>query len=84
MHHDVPELTMAHIALNLDAPPAPAKIPPDATQAVETCTQYLARCQHLLASAQTAQEREDAELWVWNAEGQLERWQAVLHRQSTR
>mgnify|MGYP001610563148 CR=1 FL=1 len=78
------ELTMAHIALNLDAPPAPAKVPTDPAFAVETCTQYLARCQRLLASAQTAQERESAELWVWNAENQLRHWQAALQRQSIR
>ncbi len=78
------ELSLASIMLNLDAPPAPAKVPTDAAFAVETCTQYLERCQRLLASAQTAQERESAELWVWNAEGQLERWQAVLARQGVR
>ena len=78
------ELTMAHIALNLDAPAAPAKVPTDPVIAVVSCREYLERCQRLLASAQTAQDRRDAELWVWNAEGQLERWQAVLARQATR
>ena len=78
------ELTLAHIALHLDAPPAPALIPTDPAIAVVSCRQYLDRCQRLLASAQTAQERESAELWVWNAQGQLDRWQAVLQRQSTR
>lgn len=77
----MPELTMTSIALNLDAPPAPARIPTDPAFAVETCQQYLARCQRLLSDARTAQERRDAELWVWNAEGQLERWQATLERQ---
>ncbi len=80
----MPELTLAHIALNLDAPPAPARIPPDPAFAVETCQQYLDRCRQLLNDARTPQERDSAELWVWNALGQLERWQAVLHRQSTR
>ena len=78
------ELTLAHIALHLDAPPAPALIPTDPAIAVVSCRQYLDRCQRLLASAQTAQERESAELWVWNAQGQLDRWQAVLQRQSAR
>ncbi len=78
------ELTLASIALDIGAPPAPAKVPTDPAFAVETCTQYLERCQRLLASAQTAQERESAELWVWNAQGQLERWKAVLQRQSAR
>ncbi len=82
-HNIVPELTLASIALDIGAPPAPAKVPTDPAFAVETCRQYLDRCQRLLASAQTAQEREDAELWVWNAMGQLSRWQAVLHRQAT-
>lgn len=75
------ELTLAHIALDLDAPPRPAPAPPDPAYAVETCRQYLARCQLLLSEARTPQERESAELWVWNAESQLQRWQAVLARQ---
>ena len=78
------ELTLASIALDIGAPPAPAKVPTDPAFAVETCTQYLERCQRLLGEARTAQERESAELWVWNAEGQLERWQAVLARQPIR
>ena len=80
----MPELTLASIALDLGAPAAPAKVPTDPAFAVETCTQYLERCKSLLASAQTSQERESAELWVWNAQGQLERWQAVLARQPIR
>lgn len=79
--HSTPELTMAHIALDLDAPPAPARVPTDPAIAVASCQQYLARCQELLCAAQTAQERESAELWVWNAESQLQRWQAALERQ---
>ena len=77
----MPALTLAHIALNLDAPPAPARIPTDPAVAVVSCQQYLARCQRLLSEARTAHERESAELWVWNAQGQLDRWQAVLARQ---
>ncbi len=78
------ELTLAHIAMDIDAPPAPAKIPTDPACAVASCREYLDRCQRLLASAQTAQEHRDAELWVWNAENQLDRWQAVLARQPAR
>ena len=80
----MPELTLAHIALHLDAPAAPPLQPTDPAIAVASCQQYLARCQRLLEAAQTAQERESAELWVWNAQGQLDRWQAVLQRQSAR
>ena len=79
-HSIVPELTLAHIALDLDAPTAPPQSPPDPRLAVATCQQYLARCEQLLSAAQTAQERESAELWVWNARGQLARWQAALER----
>lgn len=80
----MPELTLAHIALQLDAPPPPARVPSDPAIAVESCQQYLARCQRLLSEARTPQERESAELWVWNAQGQLDRWEAVLARQATR
>ena len=78
------ELTLASIALDLGAPAAPLKLPTDPAQAVETCEHYLERCQRLLRDARTAQERESAELWVWNAQGQLDRWRAVLARQSIR
>ncbi len=78
------ELTLASIALDIGAPPAPAKVPTDPAQAVASCEQYLIRCKRLLRDAQTAQERESAELWVWNAQGKLERWQAVLARQAIR
>ena len=80
----MPELTLAHIMLNLEAPPAPAKVPTDPVVAVESCRQYLDRCQRLLSEARTPQERESAERWVWNAQGQLDRWQAVLQRQGGR
>ncbi len=73
---------MSELTLDIDA--LPAKVPTDPTFAVVTCQQYLARCQRILSEARTAQERESAELWVCNAEGQLERWQAVLTRQSIR
>lgn len=78
----VSELTLAHIALDLDAPATPLRQPPDPAHAVLTCRQYLARCQKLLYAAQTAQEQREAELWVMNAERQLTRWQAALDRQA--
>lgn len=78
------ELTLAHIALHLDAPPAPPMQPTDPSIAVADCESYLARCKRQREAAQTAQEREIAQLWVWNAEGELDRWQAVLQRQSAR
>ena len=85
MHTDIaPELTLAQIALDLGAPPVPAKMPTDPAVAVASCEHYLERCQRLLSDAGTAQERESAELWVWNAQGQLDRWRAVLSRQSIR
>lgn len=61
-----------------------AKVPTDPAIAIVACQQYLDRCQNLLSEARTAQERESAELWVWNAQGQLERWQAVLARRATK
>ena len=57
----MPELTLAHIALHLDAPAAPALIPTDPAVAVVSCRQYLDRCKRQLEAAQTAQERRDAE-----------------------
>lgn len=76
----VPELTLAHIALDLDAPATPAPQPPDPAQATETCRQYLTRCQELLNAAQTHDARQLAQFWVINAERQLVRWQAALER----
>ena len=44
---------------------------------VRTCEQYLTRCQQLLREAQTIEARQQAQLWVDNAERQLARWQAA-------
>lgn len=58
--------------------------PPDAAHAVQTCQQYLARCQTLLEAAQTAPERAYAQFWIINAERQLDRWRAIADREVPR
>lgn len=80
----VPELTMARIALNLDAPPPPAPVPPDPAKAVVVCEQYLERCRALMQYARTADQRQFAQFWIDNAERQLERWQAARDRQAVK
>jgi hypothetical protein len=79
--HFTPQLTMAHIALGLDAPPAPPRQPPDPAQAVVVCEQYLERCHALMQYAHTPDQRSFAQFWIDNAERQLARWQAALARQ---
>lgn len=75
------DLTLAHIALGLDAPPMPPRQPPDAARAVESCQQYVTRCQELMQHAHTSEQRQFAQFWIDNAERQLARWQAALDRQ---
>lgn len=81
MHQNVPELTLTAIALGLDAPPNPPMQPTDPAMAVNVCREYLSRCIRQLEAARTPLERREAELWIDNAERQLERWQAALERQ---
>lgn len=76
----IPELTLAHIALDLDAPSAPAHQPPNAAHAVVVCQQYLERCQALLQQARTPDQRDFAQFWIDNAQRQLDRWQARADR----
>ena len=77
----MPELTLAHIALDLDRPPAPARQPTDPAHAVLVCEQYLARCHALMQYARTPDEHAFAQFWIDNAERQLVRWRAALERQ---
>ena len=77
----MPELTLSHIALDLDRPAAPAFQPPDPAHAVIVCEQYVERCQALMQYARTASERAFAQFWIDNAERQLTRWRAALERQ---
>ena len=79
--HNVPELTLAIIALDIGAPPAPPKQPTDPAEAIAACTGYRARCEQLLHQAHTADDRLEAQLWIDNADRQIERWQAALERQ---
>lgn len=58
--------------------------PPDPQAAVETCRQYLARCQELMQYARTPDQRSFAQFWIDNADRQLARWQAQLDRQVAR
>lgn len=83
-HQTVPELTLARIALDLDAPAAPPKQPTDPAKAVVVCEQYLERCQALMPFARTADQRAFAQFWIDNAERQLDRWRAARDRQAVR
>lgn len=47
---------------------------------IESCQQYLARCQQLLSEAATTEERRLAWFWVINAERQLAKWQGLADR----
>lgn len=76
----VPELTLAHIALDLDAPATPAPQPPDPIKAVVVCRQYLERCEALMQHARTPDQRNFAQFWIDNAQRQLDRWQAQVER----
>ena len=58
--------------------------PPDPAQAVATCQQYLARAVRLLETAQTPLEQREAELWIDNAERNLNKWQRALERNAPR
>lgn len=78
----MPELTLARIALDVDRPAAPARIPPDPAKAVAACEQYVDRCKALMDYARTADERAFAQFWIDNAERQLARWRAALERHS--
>lgn len=78
--HSTAELTLASIALDLGAPPAPAHQPPDPIKAVAACQQYLERCYALMQFAHTPDERSFAQFWIDNAQRQLDRWQARADR----
>lgn len=80
--HSTSELTLARIALDLDAPPAPARQPTDPAHAVVVCEQYLERCQALMPFARTTEQHDFAQFWIDNAERQLMRWRAARDRQA--
>ena len=85
MHTDiVPELTLASIALDIGAPPAPALIPSDPAEALAECQRYHQRCVLQEQHARTPEDRLEAQIWVINAERQVARWQAAVARQATR
>lgn len=61
-------------------PSASAMAPPEPHEAIYFCRRYLANAQQQLAAAQTREERMDAELWVDNAQRNLDKWQRALER----
>ena len=75
------ELTMAAIALNLDAPPAPAMLPSNPQEALAVFERRYLEAHAQLERATTPTDRADAWMWIDAFDREIVRWQAALARQ---
>lgn len=79
--HTIPELTLTIIALNLDAPPAPPMLPPNAAEALELLERRYVEAHTMLERATTNDERADAWMWIDAFDREIVRWRAAHARQ---